>query len=145
MASNEANGKTNGEVQKVNESSLLPHLETIDRLLSLPSVSMAWSQSQGVYGKVKGKSATFVLKFWVIRNYLNSLNTPQKLHNVFEVDSLILLKKNIFSTFDRKFSSPKKYARDFEHFQVLLKLFLIFIIMSSHAFPKTLLIRMSRF
>lgn len=58
MASSENNEKTNGAVQKASESSLLPHLETIDRLLSLPSVSLAWTQSQGVYGKVKGEPVT---------------------------------------------------------------------------------------
>lgn len=55
MASSENTEKTNGAVQKATESSLLPHLETIDRLLSLPSVSLAWRQSQGAYGKVKGR------------------------------------------------------------------------------------------
>lgn len=56
MASNENQAnKSNGELQKVNEvSSLLPHLESIDRLLSFPVCSIAWNQSQGVYGKVKG-------------------------------------------------------------------------------------------
>lgn len=63
MASSENTDKTNGAVQKSNESSLLPHLETIDRLLSLPSVSLAWSQSQGVYGKVKGEPMTQLLQF----------------------------------------------------------------------------------
>lgn len=52
--SDKSNG-ANGALQKASEvSSLLPHLESIDRLLSLPSISLAWTQSQGVYGKVKG-------------------------------------------------------------------------------------------
>ena len=60
MASNEnhsdkSNGTTNGALQKSSEvSSLLPHLESIDRLLSLPVCNITWTQSQAVYGKVKG-------------------------------------------------------------------------------------------
>jgi hypothetical protein len=67
MASTENTEKTNGAVQK-QDSSLLPHLETIDRLLSLPCMSLAWSQSQGVYGKVKGELVTQLLQFCHHRN-----------------------------------------------------------------------------
>jgi hypothetical protein len=79
MANNEnCSEKSNGEVQKVNgiesneqTSSLLPHLETIDRLLSLPVCSIAWSQSQGVYEKVKGQTSYVVLKIKCVRhNYV---------------------------------------------------------------------------
>lgn len=58
MANNENCEKTNGTtvVSKATITEpLLPHLETIERLLSLPSVSFAWNQSQGMYGKVKGQ------------------------------------------------------------------------------------------
>lgn len=56
MASNENCKTTNGTVAEKAPDALLPHFETIDRLLSLPMCSFAWSQSQGVYGKVKGQS-----------------------------------------------------------------------------------------
>ena len=56
MASNENCKNTNGVVAEKAPDALLPHFETIDRLLSLPMCSFAWSQSQGVYGKVKGQS-----------------------------------------------------------------------------------------
>ncbi|KAG5683202.1 hypothetical protein PVAND_012498 [Polypedilum vanderplanki] len=51
----------NGAVQKVtvNVSSLLPHLESIDRLLSIPVCSIAFNQSQSVYGKVKDFNPMF--------------------------------------------------------------------------------------
>lgn len=55
MANNESAEKSNGTVQKATDP-VLPHFETIDRLLQLPMCSIAWSQSQGVYGKVKGQS-----------------------------------------------------------------------------------------
>lgn len=54
MANNESVKETNGVVVEKTPDALLPHLETIDRILSLPLCSFAWSQSQGVYGKVKG-------------------------------------------------------------------------------------------
>ncbi|XP_026478151.1 lipid storage droplets surface-binding protein 2-like [Ctenocephalides felis] len=34
--------------------SLLPHLESLERMMKLPMVEAAWAQSQGVYDKVKG-------------------------------------------------------------------------------------------
>lgn len=54
------NGTGNGNVPmndlgKVNQS-LLPHLESLERIIALPCVGAAWQQSQDVYGKVKGKS-----------------------------------------------------------------------------------------
>lgn len=33
---------------------LLPHLESIERLMKLPVVEATWNQSQDVYGRVKG-------------------------------------------------------------------------------------------
>ena len=38
------------------DANLLPHLESIERLMKLPVVEATWHQSQDVYGKVKGKS-----------------------------------------------------------------------------------------
>lgn len=34
---------------------LLPHLESLERIIKLPVVNAAWDKSQDVYGKVKGK------------------------------------------------------------------------------------------
>lgn len=36
-------------------SSLLPHLESLDRMLKLPVVDATWQQTQNVYGRVKGR------------------------------------------------------------------------------------------
>lgn len=36
------------------DSALLPHLESIERLMKLPVVEATWNQGQDVYGKVKG-------------------------------------------------------------------------------------------
>jgi perilipin-2 len=47
------NNKDNGD------QSLLPHLETIERMMKLPVVEAAWIQSQDVYEKVKGSNAMF--------------------------------------------------------------------------------------
>ena len=57
--------KSNGTVQVTNENSnsLLPHLETIDRILSFPIVNSAWCQSQGMYGKVKGETKLIILRY----------------------------------------------------------------------------------
>lgn len=45
----------NGENEQTGEhqSSLLPHLESLDRMLKLPVVDATWQQTQTVYGKVK--------------------------------------------------------------------------------------------
>lgn len=46
----------NGEVPQPSEqhqSSLLPHLESLDRMLKLPVVDATWQQTQNVYGRVK--------------------------------------------------------------------------------------------
>lgn len=47
------------------ESALLPHLESIERLMKLPVVEATWHQSQDVYGKVKGNH--FVHNFIISR------------------------------------------------------------------------------
>lgn len=36
------------------DANLLPHLESIERLMKLPVVEATWHQGQDVYGKVKG-------------------------------------------------------------------------------------------
>ncbi|KPU75043.1 uncharacterized protein Dana_GF21059, isoform C [Drosophila ananassae] len=38
---------------------LLPHLESLERIIKLPVVNAAWDKSQDVYGKVKGKNRVF--------------------------------------------------------------------------------------
>lgn len=36
------------------QTALLPHLESLEKMMKLPVVEAAWQQSQDVYGKVKG-------------------------------------------------------------------------------------------
>lgn len=47
--------QANGEIAQPTEdqSSLLPHLESLDRMLKLPVVDATWQQTQNVYGRVK--------------------------------------------------------------------------------------------
>lgn len=53
----------NGEVCSTGDdlSSLLPHLESWDRMLKLPVVDATWQQTQNVYGRVKGRFPCFVI------------------------------------------------------------------------------------
>jgi perilipin-2 len=83
--SNGVNG-ANGALQKASEvSSLLPHLESIDRLLSLPSISMAWTQSQGVYGKVKDFNPMFNWAFRTAEDVVKgAVNISAPIVNAFE-------------------------------------------------------------
>ncbi|XP_017074469.1 lipid storage droplets surface-binding protein 2 isoform X4 [Drosophila eugracilis] len=59
------NGTTgNGTITDVVEQpkdakDLLPHLESLERIIKLPVVNAAWDKSQDVYGKVKGKNRVF--------------------------------------------------------------------------------------
>jgi hypothetical protein len=53
------NEKSNGVVVKADDASVLPHLESWERMMKLPVVEAAWSQSQGVYGKVRGEFRKF--------------------------------------------------------------------------------------
>lgn len=46
---------TNSDSTAPNNSALLPHLESLDRMLKLPVVDATWQQTQNVYGRVKGK------------------------------------------------------------------------------------------
>lgn len=63
MASNQnQNKQQSDEVRKIAEDGsgpLLPHLESLERMMKLPVVEAAWCQSQGVYGKVKEFSPMF--------------------------------------------------------------------------------------
>lgn len=43
------------------EQGLLPHLESLERMMKFPVVEAAWIQSQDVYGKVKGKCSWIFL------------------------------------------------------------------------------------
>lgn len=45
--------QANGEAAQPAEGSLLPHLESLDRMLKLPVVDATWQQTQNVYGRVK--------------------------------------------------------------------------------------------
>ncbi|XP_055911402.1 lipid storage droplets surface-binding protein 2 isoform X1 [Eupeodes corollae] len=45
--------------QEKDTQSLLPHLESLERMMNLPMVGAAWQQSQDVYGKVKGNNRLF--------------------------------------------------------------------------------------
>lgn len=49
-------------VRKYNDdgTNLLPHLESLERMMKLPMVEAAWQQGQGVYGKVKGKNLLLI-------------------------------------------------------------------------------------
>lgn len=68
MASAEQKNATGNGIAKHNNSALtepieppkdakdlLPHLESLERIIKLPVVNAAWDKSQDVYGKVKGK------------------------------------------------------------------------------------------
>ncbi|GAB0094410.1 Lipid storage droplets surface-binding protein 2 [Sergentomyia squamirostris] len=50
---------TESAMAMTENQSLLPHLESFDRMMKLPVVEAAWNQSQDVYGKVKGSNAMF--------------------------------------------------------------------------------------
>lgn len=41
-------------VETKDTQNLLPHLESLERIIKLPVVGAAWDKSQDVYGKVKG-------------------------------------------------------------------------------------------
>lgn len=53
-------GNGNSAVAEVKDpQNLLPHLESLERIIKLPVVGAAWDKSQDVYGKVKGKNRVF--------------------------------------------------------------------------------------
>lgn len=54
QATSSKNEKCNEIVASNDNSGLLPHLESFDKMLKLPMVEAAWNQGQDVYGKVKG-------------------------------------------------------------------------------------------
>ncbi|XP_016985533.1 lipid storage droplets surface-binding protein 2 isoform X3 [Drosophila rhopaloa] len=53
------NGAVNDVDQPKDAKDLLPHLESLERIIKLPVVNAAWDKSQDVYGKVKGKNRVF--------------------------------------------------------------------------------------
>ncbi|XP_059617583.1 lipid storage droplets surface-binding protein 2 [Phlebotomus argentipes] len=55
----DASSETESLMAMNENQSLLPHLESFDRMMKLPVVEAAWNQSQDVYGKVKGSNAMF--------------------------------------------------------------------------------------
>jgi len=50
---------TKDNAQEKDTQNLLPHLESLERMMNLPVVGAAWQQSQDVYGKVKGNNRLF--------------------------------------------------------------------------------------
>lgn len=54
----------NNSLAIVEDANLLPHLESIERLMKLPVVEATWQQSQDVYGKVKGNLHLHVVLVW---------------------------------------------------------------------------------
>ncbi|KAH8373918.1 hypothetical protein KR200_008872 [Drosophila serrata] len=54
-----AGNGTLAEDQPKDAKDLLPHLESLERIIKLPVVNAAWDKSQDVYGKVKGKNRVF--------------------------------------------------------------------------------------
>lgn len=50
-----ASNEKAAEVGETSAGSLLPHLESLERMMQIPIVGKAWSQSQEVYDKVRGK------------------------------------------------------------------------------------------
>lgn len=55
-----ATGNGNSALIETKDSqNLLPHLESLERIIKLPVVGAAWDKSQDVYGKVKGNNRVF--------------------------------------------------------------------------------------
>ncbi|XP_053668089.1 lipid storage droplets surface-binding protein 2 [Anopheles marshallii] len=52
-ATTNTSAPTNTDAVAPNNSALLPHLESLDRMLKLPVVDATWQQTQNVYGRVK--------------------------------------------------------------------------------------------
>lgn len=59
-----ANSEKTTEVEEVSVAtgSLLPHLESLERMMQIPIVGKAWSQSQEVYDKVRGKCLRYKVR-----------------------------------------------------------------------------------
>jgi len=55
------------------DGSVLPHLESWERMMKLPVVEAAWDQSQGVYNKVKDFSPMFNWAFRTTENVMRQL------------------------------------------------------------------------
>lgn len=52
------NGSAISENHSADTVALLPHLESLERIIKLPVVGAAWDKGQDVYGKVKGESVS---------------------------------------------------------------------------------------
>lgn len=62
----------NNEINGENDNAaLLPHLETFDKMLKLPVVEAAWTQSQDVYGRVKGNKKNNNNNMHLVSKYLH--------------------------------------------------------------------------
>lgn len=51
--------ETSTETVDAQKTGALPHLECMDKIWKIPLVEMAWNQSAGMYGKVKGAHEVF--------------------------------------------------------------------------------------
>lgn len=57
---NKASSENGNAVMDVKDTqNLLPHLESLERIIKLPVVNAAWDKSQDVYEKVKGRNRVF--------------------------------------------------------------------------------------
>lgn len=62
------NDKCNNDVVACNDNTgILLHLESWDKMMKIPVVDAAWHQSQGIYGKVKGM-CIFCIQFNEIKS-----------------------------------------------------------------------------
>jgi len=70
------NGTAMNDVDQPKDAKdLLPHLESLERIIKLPVVNAAWDKSQDVYGKVKGKCSKGKQKKMKIRPPPGALNS----------------------------------------------------------------------
>uniref|UniRef100_A0A1A9VHX0 Lipid storage droplets surface-binding protein 2 n=1 Tax=Glossina austeni TaxID=7395 RepID=A0A1A9VHX0_GLOAU len=63
-----ANVNAVSELQIKDAQNLLPHLESLERIIKLPVVGAAWDKSQDVYGKLKGRNLVFNWAFSAVEN-----------------------------------------------------------------------------
>lgn len=68
MASKQNNVSENNHVvaNGIDNAALLPHLESLEKMMKLPVVEAAWHQGQDVYGKVKGMYCVYFYYFQFI-------------------------------------------------------------------------------
>lgn len=67
--------------EQTDTAALLPHLESIEKMMKLPVLEAAWNSSQDVYGKVKSNLIFFRLFsftfFFVFRHFHNDFRLDQ--------------------------------------------------------------------